>query len=366
MTRKTVCYFVGTYADWGGASRVLFHVVRNIDKRRFRPIVVLTQDGPAARDLEALGIEYRLWAPREMSDGRFRYLQRLTEVARFFRREEVELIHLNYCCIGWRPAELVAAKLLGIPVIEHVHIAPGMPYPFLKHAKGIIAVSKFVADNTQGGSVPVEVIYNAVDVGRFSGMSIRKQLGIPESAVVISLHGQMRRIKGVEMFLELARRIPNENVRFILTGPLRPGQPDAYSLPELTDLIAFDKRISYLGYVDNINDVYASTDIVVMPSQWEETFGLVLIEAGINRKPAVATRVGGIPEVIIDEETGFLVDQHDIEAMVRHVARLIEDASLRKQMGDRARRSIEERFTTRPMQQIEALYDRLSRGASPA
>jgi glycosyltransferase involved in cell wall biosynthesis len=361
MTPKTICYFVGTHADWGGASRVLFHVIRNVDKNRFRPIVMLTQEGSATRELEKLGISCQIWPTHDLVEGRFRYALGLIRSARFFRKQKVDIIHLNYACIGWRPAELVAARLLGIPVIDHVHIAPDVPYPALKDAKAIVAVSKFVADHTKGGSVPVEVIYNAVDMSRFCGTPIRSKLGIPESAVIVSLHGQMRRIKGVEMFVELARRIPDENVRFLMTGPLRPGQEGAYTLDELKDLIRFDKRISYLGYVDNVQDIYATTDIVVMPSQWEETFGLILIEAGANRKPAVATRVGGIPEVIIDNETGFLVDQHDIDSMTRCVKLLIKDPALREKMGNRAREVIEEQFTTKPMIEIEAVYDRLNR-----
>lgn len=361
MTIKTVCYFVGTHADWGGASRVLFHIVRNIDKSRFRPVVMLTQAGAASGELEKLGISYAIWPSHDVGSGWLNYLRGLMSTMRFYRKQKVDIVHLNYSCIGWRPAELLAARLLGIPVIDHVHIAPATPYPWLKHSKGIVAVSKFVADNTRGGSVPVQVIYNAVDMSRFCGTSIRGKLGIPESAVIVSLHGQMRRIKGVEMFLELARRIPDENVRFLMTGPLRPGQEGAYTLDELNDMISFDKRISYLGYVDNVQDVYATTDIVVMPSQWEETFGLILIEAGANRKPTVATRVGGIPEVIVDQETGFLVDQHDIDSMTRYVKLLIQDPGLRQKMGQRAREVIEEKFTVRPMEQIETLYGQLTR-----
>ena len=361
MNRTTICYFVGTHADWGGASRVLFHVVRNVDKSRFRPLVMLTQEGSAASELEKLGIECKIWPTHDLAEGWLRYVLGLIRSVIFFRKQKVDLIHLNYACIGWRPAEVAAARFLRIPVVDHVHIAPKIPYPALRHSKAIIAVSKFVADRTKGGSVPVEVIYNAVDMSRFCGTNIRSKLGIPEPTVIVSLHGQMRRIKGVEMFIELARRLPDEDVRFLITGPLRPGLEGAYTLDELNDLIRFDNRITYLGYVDNVQDIYATTDIVVMPSQWEETFGLILIEAGANRKPAVATRVGGIPEVIIDNESGFLVDQHDIESLTRYVKLLIKDPALREKMGNRAREVIEEHFTTKPMIEIEAVYDRLTR-----
>ena len=358
---KRICFFGGTHGDWGGASRVLFHVIRNIDKTRYTPIVMLPQRGPACQDLEQLNIRYEIWPIHDYTKNSVGYLRAVLASMAFFRRNHVELIHLNYNCIGWRPAELLAARLLRIPVIEHVHIAPANPYPFLKHAKAIIAVSEFVARDTKGGSVPVEVIYNAVDVSRFCGNNIRGKLGIGDDRIVVSFHGQIRRIKGIEMFVEVARRIPDPRLQFLMTGPIRVDQEGAYSLEELQQLIRGDARISYLGYVDNINDVYATTDLVVMPSQWEETFGLVLIEAGANRKPVVATRVGGIPEVIVDGESGFLVEMSDIDGMVSRVELLINDASLRARMGQRARDIVEEKFTTRPISQIEAVYERLTR-----
>lgn len=360
---KSICYFVGTHGDWGGASRVLFHVIRNIDADRFKPIVMVTEAGPASEEMARLGIEHHVWPIHDWANSPLSYVAAVIRSAAFYRRHRIELIHLNYSCIGWRPAELVAATVLGIPVIEHVHIAPSTPYPFLKRAKAIVAVSEFVAKDTFGGSIPVEVIYNAVDASRFRGRNIRARFGVRDDEVVVSFHGQIRKIKGIEMFVEMAHRIKDPRVRFWLTGPLREGQEGAYSREELDRLIQSDRRISYLGYVDDINDVYASTDIVVMPSQWEETFGLILIEAGINEKPVVATRVGGIPEVVAHGETGFLVERTDIESMVRYVTLLINDPSLRSKMGQRARALVEERFTGRPMQQIEELYERLtSRG----
>lgn len=357
--KKTICYFVGTHGDWGGASRVLFHIIRNINGTRFNPIVMLSQSGPACEQMAQLRIQHQVWPIHDWYWNPLSYLNAIIESVLFFRRHKVDLIHLNYACIGWRPAELVAAALLQIPTVEHVHIAPKMPYPFLKRAKAIVAVSGFVAKDITEGSVRPEVIFNAVDVARFCGTNIKDKLGIAEDQIVVSFHGQIRRIKGIEMFVELAQRIRDQRVRFLMTGPIRPDQEGAYSREQLDQLIRSDGRISYLGYVDNINDIYASTDIVVMPSQWEETFGLILIEAAANGKPVVATRVGGIPEVVEHGETGFLVERSDIDSMVRYVNLLVNDSELRKRMGLRARAVVEERFTIRPMEQIERLYERL-------
>lgn len=340
---------------------MIFHIIRKVDRERYTPVVMLPRRGPACDDLDLLNVRYEIWPGHDFELGRKigSYMLAAARATSFFRRNKIDLIHMNYSCLGWRPAELLAARLLRVPVVEHIHITAHSRYPFFRTAKGLIAVSEFVARTIKGASVPVEVIHNAVDLERLRGTEMRNQLGISHDQVVVGFYGQMRKIKGVEMFVELARRIPNPRVRFLMAGAIRMDQDGAYSLEELNRLISVDPRISYLGYVENIKDIYASTDIVVMPSQWDEPFGLVLIEAGANENAVVATRVGGIPEIIVDNDNGFLVERNDIDGMVSRVNLLIDDVSLRRAMGVRARQVVEEKFTSRPIKQVENLYDRV-------
>ena len=78
-----------------------------------------------------------------------------------------------------------------------------------------------------------------------------------------------------------------------------------------------DRRILYVGYRSDVENIYRSADILVMPSRWQEPFGLINIEAGAARRPMVASRVGGIPEVIRDGENGLLFDPNDFTSFVR-------------------------------------------------
>ena len=126
-------------------------------------------------------------------------------------------------------------------------------------------------------------------------------------------------------------------------------------------MISCDSRIRYCGYQARIEDYYQSSDVVVVPSRWEEPFGLVIIEAGAAGKAVVATRVGGIPEVIADEETGFLVDMGDVRAMTGRVQQLVNSPALRSTMGSAARARIRREFTTRPIRNLETFYASLSR-----
>jgi glycosyltransferase involved in cell wall biosynthesis len=99
-----------------------------------------------------------------------------------------------------------------------------------------------------------------------------------------------------------------------------------------------------------------------MPSRGGEPFGLISIEAGASRRPIVATRDGGLPEVICHGENGFLVDREDLAGLVRYTTLLIEEPERRQRMGQRAREIVEDRFTERPVRDLERVYERLLPG----
>ena len=96
-----------------------------------------------------------------------------------------------------------------------------------------------------------------------------------------------------------------------------------------------------------------------MPSRWEEPFGLIAIEAGAARRPVIATRVGGIPEVIVDGQTGFLVPPGDPKALADRTQRLVDSPETRAALGDAAHARVAAEFTARPVRELERLYESL-------
>ena len=269
MSLHPICFFAGTHGDWGGSSRVLFTTLQLLDRTRFRPIVLLTRDGPASRILRDMGIEYEVWGP-------------VTELHSPWRRFT-------------------------------------------------------------------------------TGRNIRPDLGISEQTVLVTFAGQVRRIKGVQDFIALASRLQGDHVWFLIVGGCREGAglKDAFTERELRELISSDPRIQYVGYREDMPSIYGSSDIVVVPSRWEEPFGLVLIEAGAAKTPVVATRVGGIPEVVIDGETGLLVEAGNVEQLSAAVNSLVDQPELRVRMGEAAFRRVETSFTDKPVRKLEALYESL-------
>ena len=127
----------------------------------------------------------------------------------------------------WRPAEFEAAKLLHIPVLVHYHFVVRESSPSAHRADGIVAVSQFVAEHSRPDEVKKHVVHNAVELNSFDvAKNVRDELGIPPEAVVVTFVGQIRTIKGIELFLRMTRRIKGENVRFLIAGGCR--DPDKF------------------------------------------------------------------------------------------------------------------------------------------
>jgi glycosyltransferase involved in cell wall biosynthesis len=302
-----------------------------------------------------------LWGRQHEPEGVIGYFSSILKSVRFFRSNRVDLLHINHANY-WRPAEIVAAKILGIPIVTHYHVVVKKPAPFVKYSTCIAAVSRYTAEHSLPEGIPKAIIHNSVDVRRYDkAKNIRDELGLEENDVVVSFIGQIRDIKGVDLFIKMAHGIEGDNVKFLIVGECRDPKiyHGSYTKEMLDNEIDGDPRIRYTGYRSDVENIYASSDIIVMPSRWEEPFGLINIEAGAARKPMISTNVGGIAEIIKHGENGYLADGEDVASLTAYTRKLIEDKKLRLKMGERAREIVEEMFTTRPIRELERLYDKL-------
>lgn len=362
---RNVCYFTGTHGDWGGASRILFNLVRNIDRSRFEPIVMLSREGPVCEELRERNVAWHAWGNHDYRNP-IGFAADTLACLRFYRRHRVALVHLNSGCLGWRPAELLAARLARIPVVTHVQWPVTKATPDLLQSTVVLCCSEYLARVSDTGPVPKRAVYDLVDAVKFgSGEPVRQELGLGPEDLVLSFIGRTRRSKGLEVFVELACSLPDPRLRFLVTGQRTGRQtPDSYSPQEVEAMVGRDPRIRYLGFREDIENIYATSDLLVMPSQGEEPCAAVLIETGAAGKPIIASRTGSTPEFIRDGDNGFLVERTDLAALRARAERLIAEPELRARMGRRAREVVEERFVRQPIEAVEGIYEELlaSRG----
>lgn len=169
----------------------------------------------------------------------------------------------------------------------------------------------------------------------------RRELGIPLHTMVIAFVGRLQKFKGPEVLIravaELLRRDPERNLRVIICGGPSGGQSTPETYRELARELGVAHRIRFLQARPpaELVAVYQAADIVAVPS-YNESFGLVAMEAQASGTPVVAARVGGLPIAVADGETGVLVDGHDPAAWADALASLLDDDPRRTAMGEAA------------------------------
>ena len=197
-----------------------------------------------------------------------------------------------------------------------------------------------------------EMIYNGVDLSRINpdprrAVEFRRRYSIPPERAIVTQVSWIIPEKGISDFLESARLVTerNRNVQFVLVGD---GACRERYMNEAAEMGIAD-RVTWTGMVEDPFDegVFAAADIVCQFSRWEEVFGWMIAEAMAHGRPVVATRVGGIPELVTDGVTGHLVERGDTKAMSEKLLKLLADPALRGRMGEAGRETVSAKFDLR-------------------
>ena len=203
-------------------------------------------------------------------------------------------------------------------------------------------------------------IHSGIDLAYFRSVRVdpavkRKELGLPPEGPIVGTVGRLVPIKGLEWLLKAAPRVLAEfpQACFVIIGD----GPMLGELRELTAILGIGLRVVFLGAREDVPECLAAFDLFVLPSL-NEGMGRVLLEAMAVGCPVVATRVGGIPDIVADRTTGLLVPPRDDRALAEAILTLLRDRSRRVAYGEAARRHVDGRFDVETMvRNIERLYD---------
>jgi glycosyltransferase involved in cell wall biosynthesis len=205
-------------------------------------------------------------------------------------------------------------------------------------------------------------IYNGIDPEAFAGggvdrAAVRREMGVdPEAFLVVSV-GRLVPVKGhahlIDALPEVLRRRPDAAVLIVGDGPLR------NDLEGRARSLGVGDRVRFSGHLGDVASVLGAADLFALPSL-NEGLGLALVEAMATGLAAVASRVGGVPEVVVDGETGLLTPPRDAGALAGAVLRLMEDAGERRRMGEAGRARVRQHFSIeRTVRETERLYEEL-------
>jgi len=324
------------------------------------------------------------------------YAHYAREVARDMAERRCDLVHLHTISNFIGPIRHANPRAR---IVLHMHdhsladFDPAVIAPRLEEVALVLACSRFVADEIRrlypAAAARCHELYNGVDE-RFLEVT-----AAPAASQTVLFVGRLCPEKGVHVLLaamsEVLRAHPRASLG--LVGPLDVAPKDFVD-PQRRDPL-FDGLLQYYGRPNDYYDLvrrqvsgldghallhgrtsnreigahYARAAIFVFPSIWHEPFGIPVIEAMAAGLPVIATRAGALPEVVVDGETGILVERGDADGLAAAICRLLGDPHLRQRMGNAGRERVTRLFTwERSVARLQELYDGilLDTAAAPA
>lgn len=297
---------------------------------------------------------------------------KMAEVAEF---EGLDILHVHYA-VPHAISAFLARQILGgdaPKVVTTLHgtdiTLVGRDASYLPITKfgidssdGVTAVSEWLRDETKSHFAtvrPIEVIPNFVDSSRFRPGGRRESIFSPDGDRLLCHVSNFRPVKRVLDVVEVFRRV-NEKIpsRLIMIG----------DGPERSKAEAFCRdhhiaeKVFFLGQFPEVEPVVGASDLFLLPSE-NESFGMAALEALMSEVPVIATRVGGLPEVVVDGEVGYLLETGDVEGMAERAIEILSDDGLRARMGRAAREHAMRNFDIgRVIPRYVEFYERVVRG----
>lgn len=384
---RSTLLFVHASADLYGSDITLLQLVRRLDPRRFRCVVLVPYDGPLVGRLRAAGAETIVYPNLPVVRRKFMNpkgvlllaalsLRAARRIAAIVRDRDVALVHSNTLAVVLAgPAVWLTRR----PHVCHVHEIPTRPRPLaaflamLSSATStlVVANSRTTAEHYRQirhlFKTPVEVVMNGVDETRLRDHTVqdpRSLAGAGPGDVVFTLVGRVNSWKGHWVFLDAAERLAaeQEGVRFLMAGDSFAGQEHLSKAVDrrIESSSVLRGRATRVPHVAEVGGVYAASDVVVVPSTEPEPFGLVAAEAMAMGLPVVASRIGALPEVVEHGRTGLLVEPGDAISLARAMGELGRSPARRAEMGEAGRERFGRCFRVeRYVDEFGRLYERL-------
>ncbi len=291
-------------------------------------------------------------------------------------RDGMDLLHAHYA-IPHAISAYVARQVLGSSAPAIVTTLHGTDITLVGNDPSFLPLTRFSILESDAVTTPsawlaeatyrnldiprertIDVIPNFVDTRRFAPAAGPPSAVGARPAVLVHV-SNFRSLKRVDdvvaIFAEARRRAPERAMTLQLVGD----GPEHERIRGLVQAADLDEAVQFLGERTDLPAVLRNADLFLLPSE-SESFGLAALEAMSCGVPVIASRVGGVPEVVIDGETGLLAPVGDIAAMAAHVVRLLADAPLRARLGQAARQRAETVFPLEAtVSKYEDLYRRL-------
>lgn len=363
----------------GGTEHATLRLARAVAPR-YQSKVFCLEDATNVRNLFSdQGFETFSYQPIVPSYRRMNtFLRDSYRLAREFKRHEIDVIHCADVLAAYHAA--VAGRIAGLPVLCHVRNR----YADLATRDAIFlrAVSKFIfvsRDTRQTFRMRLparrtEIIYDGISISPTANDqramneardAVRAEFGLPAHTKLVGMVARVAAQKDYETLAKAAARIApaHPDLRFMIVGDnsLEAVHRDHYEkvMSMLTSL-GVESRFVFTGFRADVSRMIAAFDVFVLSTHFEG-FPLVILEALAHQKPVVATAVDGIPEIIVNDETGLLAQPRNDHALAAQIDVVLRSAELARRLGAAGRETVERNFSSeRFAESVLNLYDRVT------
>ncbi|MEW6443436.1 MAG: glycosyltransferase [bacterium] len=357
-----------------GASQYALELMQGLERDSFRVSFVILKDGPLSAELERRRVPVHVLGKRRTGDP-----LALSRVVRVLREKGVDLVHTHtsnsnlYGILGsfFVPACRAVATLHAyyaevnaeaIPL--RILLKPGYRVDrfLLGRTAGIISVSRSIRDRIAADGLDPEritVIPNGIDVeacrARSDRAAVREELGVGPGEVLVGTAGRLAAVKNQALLLEAAAAVVSDvpGLRLAIFGD----GPREESLKGLAARMGIAARVLFPGWKEDLPRYLSGLDLFALPSR-SEVAPFVLLQSMALGIPVVATRVGGVPEMVLDGETGLLTEEGNAQEMAAAVRLLARDPERRRAFGSRGERLVRSRFSRASMLEATAAFYR--------
>jgi glycosyltransferase involved in cell wall biosynthesis len=387
-----VIYYTSSFSRQSGATHTMLRTAREISRRGWKKVWLAVPERDRAEVAQVAQVN-EIFEKIYYVRGAYKLSRRLNplyyvrylfdsimaikNLYHWLRENPVALVHANDL-LDFHAA--IAGWLLGAKIVWHLRTVRPLsvvwPFVWLMRtiSSKILAVSHKTANRMLGNDIKkLAVVYNTppdsatFDPDKYTATSrtaLRRSLGIAETDFVLGFVGKLVRIKGHEFFIRAGRRFLNQhpNCKLVIVGgPVKGHEKYAQSLYKLADKLGLNGNLLLTGFRADVPELISIFDVMLVTSIYDDPFPGVVLQGMAMGKPVVASRLGGIPEIIDDGINGFLVNPRDPEKTAALMSNLLTDPVTRNKIGAAARQKVYAKFHD-DFLTINQIYDSLLNG----